>query len=1133
MRFWKHLLLVLVGIFFVPWKLEAKEYPRLVKGVLDVRGWDFEKDGSIPLRGEAEFYWDRWMDPDPAKWDGSIQPSFIDIKGGWQKSGYPVYGKGTYRVRIEGDRPVKLVMGEIRSATDLKVYVNGSILNSSERTPDGRLLFPFKKPQVLSEAPATSFDILFHAENQDYILGGIVTVEDLGLHDQIFKSFIAEAIVNAGVFFALLTLALYNIGLYTVNRTEWGPLLIAACCICVSGLIAIEPGLCPFLYGSDDKLLPIRVYNLSFYTLLPVLWLYLKVMFPDVCYAIVVKIVVLFGTTVVAITAVSSPRIYLGFSTIYHVASLLTLIYMIVQSARATRRKELGASILLLGAVVCTIFSILTIFMMQGYLPRFPAAAIGMLFFCFSQSFILSMRFAETLRQVQRSEVEIRTLNENLQEKERARTLFFHNTSHELRTPLNGIIGFLDLIEQGRYGNVTEATHQQLSKVKSLAISLKQQVNTILDLAKSKQGKLSLKNTQFPLQSLIQDSQNLAEGLALKKPQVQFHLETPGMNPNSLWIHDYDKVFTIIRNLIGNAFKFTAVDKPSQVTLTLRLGTDRTLEIVVSDTGIGIPASHKDKIFQEFQQVENDARRSYEGTGLGLAMVRDLVNLMGGTISFESEEGKGSTFSVKIPAQTVIHVEQSEISRDWAKACSPAPLPKSELGSVSDLVAQKQEARHLILVVDDNEMNCEVVRDILTLEGYDVILAFGGQDALLKLREHHPDLVLLDLMMPEVSGEDVLQAMRRDPDLDNIPVILLTARATEEDRIHGLELGADDYLAKPLIARELILRVHNLLLRIESTRLLEGVEHREKMALMGELLSDLSHELKNIHHADAYGSKSLLEYVEPLLNLFPDRADQDLSAQTLLVTSADITQAQAREQRMLATITGKPERQDRRLAMYLASLPVPDASLLRLWDWSRALRPDLRLAWESLLAMLQHVNTLSQSSERTQELITAVLDYGRYHKAQSTVDISRVIASSLTFLQARFRRAGIKVENQVQALEAQASSSDVQQIALNILNNAYDAVKDLSPDQERLVVITVEEDVPHQLIRLRFVNKGPGIPAEVLPRIFERRFTTKGDKGSGLGLYVSRRLAVKNHGDLQADSRDGETAFELTLRKAG
>src|SRR5690606_37025084 len=101
---------------------------------------------------------------------------------------------------------------------------------------------------------------------------------------------------------------------------------------------------------------------------------------------------------------------------------------------------------------------------------------------------------------------------------------------------------------------------------------------------------------------------------------------------------------------------------------------------------------------------------------------------------------------------------------------------------------------------------------------------------------------------------------------------------------------------------------------------------------------------------------------------------------------------------------------------------------------------------------LQHVNTLSQSSERTQELITAVLDYGRYHKAQSTVDISRVIASSLTFLQARFRRAGIRVENQVQAFEAQASSSDVQQIALNILNNAYDAVKDLSPDQERLVI---------------------------------------------------------------------------------
>ncbi|MDQ3235846.1 MAG: ATP-binding protein, partial [Pseudobdellovibrionaceae bacterium] len=641
-----------------------------------------------------------------------------------------------------------------------------------------------------------------------------------------------------------------------------------------------------FFYSSQNKPVWIKVYNLCAFAIIPVIWNYMRAIFPKVCHIKIVRAINAISAIAVTVCLIFPARIYLYYVPIHYIILLFTFIYMAVQAARAIRKKELGAPIFLIGVTVCSFFGIVEQGISMGLIAKFPAAAIGMLFFCFCQSFILSMRFAQTLRQVQRSEVEIRTLNEDLREKEKARTLFFHNTSHELRTPLNGIIGFVDLIEQGRYGELTESARLQLVKVKNLAVSLKLQVNTILDLAKSKQGKLALKNTQFPLQILIRDSQNLAEGLNLKKPQVQFELEAQGFDAKFLWIQDYEKVFTIVRNLIGNAFKFTAVDKISQVKLVLKLEGDQSLKIIVSDTGIGIPANHIDKIFQEFQQVDSDARRSYEGTGLGLALVRDLVSLMGGTIKVDSEEGKGSRFSVHIPAQLVIHAEQSESPADWAQSQRPRAETKPSKGTTEAVKVQASTAeaatRHLVLVVDDNEMNCEVVRDILLMEGYEVMLAFGGRDALLKLREHHPDLVLLDLMMPEVSGEDVLQAMRADPELDNIPVILLTARATEEDRIHGLELGADDYLAKPLIARELLLRVHNLLLRIESTRLLEGVEHREKMALMGELLSDLSHELKNIHHADAYNSKSLIEYVEALIQLFPSLQTFGVSAEILL-----------------------------------------------------------------------------------------------------------------------------------------------------------------------------------------------------------------------------------------------------------
>ncbi|HYX38211.1 MAG TPA: ATP-binding protein [Oligoflexus sp.] len=1135
MNVWKLLVFFLLGNILVPQLVVAKEYPRLIKGVLDVRGWDFEKDGPIPLEGEAEFYWDRFMDPNPSNWDGSIKPVYIDVNGGWQKAGFSVYGKGTYRIRIEGDRAAKLAIADMWAWTSVRHFVNGSLLSATEQTVDGQLVSPFPAARTLSEAPSLDYDMIFHIENQDFFLGGIASIYEVGSPETVSKNYMKKSILNAGIFFAFITLAIYNLGLFAVNRREWGPLLLASLCLSICGLLAGGPGIAGVVFSSVDRFLYLKVYNLAFFCAIPIIWLYMKVMFPDFCPTGVVKFMVALSVPTLVVTLFSAPRIYLEISMYIQILGLFSFFSVLVMATRAAFKKQLGALVFLLGSTVSIVFSVIQMLINKGLLPSFPAAAIGMLFFSFSQSFILSMRFAEMLRKVRRSEVEIRTLNEDLREKEKARTLFFHNTSHELRTPLNGIIGFVDLIEQGRYGELTDATRGQLVKVKNLAVSLKLQVNTILDLAKSKQGKLDLKNTQFPLRILVRDSQNLAEGLNLKKPQVQFALDTQGLDAASLWIHDYEKVFTIIRNLIGNAFKFTAVDKASQVGLLLKLEPDQTLRIVVSDTGIGIPANHIDKIFQEFQQVDSDARRSYEGTGLGLAMVRDLVSLMKGTIEVKSQEGLGSTFSVKIPAQTVIHAEQSEITVDWAKSQSPRIAPSPGLSDVARTDASKQEPahRHLVLVVDDNEMNCEVVRDILLMEGYEVMLAFGGRDALLKLRGHHPDLVLLDLMMPEVSGEDVLQAMRADPELDNIPVILLTARATEEDRIHGLELGADDYLAKPLIARELLLRVHNLLVRIESTRLLEGVEHREKMALMGELLSDLSHELKNIHHADAYSSKSLVEHVEALLQLFPSLQTSGLNAEILLAEASDITATNSREQMLLSMLPGKPDRYDRRLAMYLSALPVDYDSVVPIWKCCQALPLEQRRAFESLLAMLQHVSALSQSSERTQELITAVLDYGRYHKGDSAVDINRVITSSLTFLQARFRRAGIKVENQLAAYNVQASSSDLQQIALNILNNAYDAVKGLAPDQERLVVISGVEDHEHKTVRLRFVNKGPVIPSDVLPHIFERRFTTKGEKGSGLGLYVSRRLAVKNHGDLQAVSGDGVTAFELTLRKAG
>ena len=217
-----------------------------------------------------------------------------------------------------------------------------------------------------------------------------------------------------------------------------------------------------------------------------------------------------------------------------------------------------------------------------------------------------------------------------IQEKEQSRTLFFQNTSHELRTPLNGMIGFMQLLVQGRYGAIPQAAEHQLQKCIRLAISLKNQVNAILDLAKSKKGTLALNNSSILLDELASEAEDLADGLLLRRSDLSFKSQRVWPEAEGRFVGDREKLNAILRNLLGNAFKFTDPLRPNAVELQLRRDTKR-LVIVVKDTGIGIPIEHQDKIFEEFQQISGDARRAYEGTGLGLAMVRDYVRLMGGS----------------------------------------------------------------------------------------------------------------------------------------------------------------------------------------------------------------------------------------------------------------------------------------------------------------------------------------------------------------------------------------------------------------------------------------------------------------------------------------------------------------------
>ena len=287
----------------------------------------------------------------------------------------------------------------------------------------------------------------------------------------------------------------------------------------------------------------------------------------------------------------------------------------------------------------------------------------------------------------------------------------------------------------------------------------------------------------------------------------------------------------IVFNLLSNSFKYTLQGK---ITVSVEHDNEHVL-LKVADTGVGIPEKELPKIFKRFHRVQQTTGRSYEGTGIGLSLVKELVELHGGTISVQSQEGAGSTFTVTIPFGN-LHLDSSQISEsDEDPFVAMANLYVEEAETLSDdistdpikgtIAEHKPDSIESVLVVDDNADMRQYIQIILGKK-YQVITATNGRDALQKVKEKMPSLVLSDVMMPIMDGIQLLKELKKNKETEHIPVIFLTARAGEESRIEGLEIGADDYLVKPFSAKELLARVKAQIRVLQIRQKIEESEER-------------------------------------------------------------------------------------------------------------------------------------------------------------------------------------------------------------------------------------------------------------------------------------------------------------------
>lgn len=381
---------------------------------------------------------------------------------------------------------------------------------------------------------------------------------------------------------------------------------------------------------------------------------------------------------------------------------------------------------------------------------------------------------------------------------------FFANISHEFRTPLSLIIGPLESLMAKTTDKNLQGEYSRMLKHSRRLLLL---INQLLDISKIEKGKLQLELTESQCNLIIHTIVSSYYPLAEEKG-ITFHFTES--NTNIQGYFDIDKLEKILYNLLSNAFKFTY--KGGSIEVLLQLTEDaENVEIVVKDSGIGIVSEKLPYIFDRFYQVDGGKNRSYEGTGIGLALTKELVELHKGSIEVKSTPGKGSEFKVQLPLNKsvyedgdVIYVEREvngqEINRHFDILRT---VPEAESYIINDYSKDKKT----ILIVEDNEDMLTYISQHLR-EKYHVEEAKNGQEGIDKAPEIQPDLILSDIMMPTVDGLQMTKLLKENPLTCHIPVILLTAKASQESKLEGFELFADDYITKPFNMRELLARIN-------------------------------------------------------------------------------------------------------------------------------------------------------------------------------------------------------------------------------------------------------------------------------------------------------------------------------------
>lgn len=391
---------------------------------------------------------------------------------------------------------------------------------------------------------------------------------------------------------------------------------------------------------------------------------------------------------------------------------------------------------------------------------------------------------AEEVKDRKRAQENLQKVNNELIYASRYKDQFLATMSHELRTPLNAVLGMSEALLVPVYGELNKRQQQAVQHVRESGQHLLSIIDDILDLSKIAAGRSPLEISPTSVKQVAESSIRMVRPIATDK-EIIVNMRISPLVTNIM--ADERRLKQILVNLLNNAVKFTHVG--GEVGLEVNgIPEERTVEFVVYDTGIGIPESAIGQLFEPFMQVDGSLSRQYGGTGLGLTLVSRLVEMHEGIVEVDSVEGKGSRFIVSIP---------------WREPQS-GDASDTYFNSFIDQATPSQARGAKILLAEDREANVLTLLDYLNIKGFEVLVARNGLEAVKMANDYQPDLILMDIQMPEMNGLDAIHHIRNNPPVENTPIIALTALAMPGDRERCIAAGANDYVSKPISLRQLV-----------------------------------------------------------------------------------------------------------------------------------------------------------------------------------------------------------------------------------------------------------------------------------------------------------------------------------------